>query len=125
MVKAKRKADGEIIDVSSVEYTNVETNVKSRYCSKDGKMYPLSDLDFLPEKETAVLEGFVARDEEGYISLFPDKPERDMYDCNDITYGFWDEANGHHIELPTDSFPSVTWQSEPKRVRIKIEEIEG
>lgn len=75
------------------------------------------------DADTAI-QGWVARDEEGYISLFPDKPERDMYDCNDVTYGFWDEANGHHIELPTDSFPSVTWQSEPKRVRITIEEIE-
>ena len=28
------------------------------------------------------------------------------------------------ITLPTDSFPSVTWQSKPKRVRIKIKEID-
>lgn len=85
------------------------------------RAYALGKQD--KDADTAI-QGWVARDEEGYISLFPDKPERDMYDCNDVTYGFWDEANGHHIELPTDSFPSVTWQSEPKRVRITIEEIE-
>lgn len=116
---AKRKSDGKIIEVrewrgaSDVVYSTLDMN----------EFYQDADLDLLPEKETAVIEGFVARDEEGYISLFPDKPERDMYDCNDVTYGFWDETNGHHIELPTDSFPSVTWQSEPKKVKITIEEI--
>ncbi|MCZ2855473.1 MAG: hypothetical protein O2U62_00095 [Candidatus Bathyarchaeota archaeon] len=112
MVKAKRKADGEIIDVSSVEYTNIRTNVKSRYCSKDGKMYPLSDLDFLPEKETAVMEGWVARDNFG-VFLFEGEPTRDEW------LEEW-KAPARFLKLPTDSFPSVTWQSEPKKVRIEL-----
>lgn len=45
-MKAIRKKDGKVIEVSSLEYTDIETNVKSRYCAADGEMYPLSDLDF-------------------------------------------------------------------------------
>ena len=44
-MKAIRKKDGKVIEVSSLEYTDIETNVKSRYCAADGEMYPLSDLD--------------------------------------------------------------------------------
>jgi hypothetical protein len=62
---------------------------------------------FLGKQKDAdtVIQGWVARDQDGYISLFKDKPTRDTCDKDDILYGFWDEANGHHIELPTDSSP--------------------
>lgn len=78
-------------------------------------------LDFLPEKETVELEGYVARDEDGFISIYQNKPTRDEYDC----HGFWhDDDTESHIELPITSFPSVTWQSEPQRVRITLEAID-
>lgn len=35
-MKAIRKKDGKVIEVSSLEYTDIETNVKSRYCAADG-----------------------------------------------------------------------------------------
>ena len=70
------------------------------------------------------IEGWVARDEDGFINLYNEKPTRDYCDRSDVTYGFWDDADGHHLELPTTSFPSVTWNTEPKKVRITITPIE-
>lgn len=70
--------------------------------------------------EEVTIDGWVARDEDGFISLFNDKPTREYCDKNDIPYGFWDEANGHHLELPITSFPSLTWQSDPLEVTITI-----
>ncbi|MBD5382008.1 hypothetical protein [Clavibacter sp.] len=70
------------------------------------------------------IEGWVARDEDGFINLYNEKPIRDYADRSDVTYGFWDDADGHHLELPTTSFPSVTWNTEPKKVRITITPIE-
>lgn len=78
----------------------------------------LTDLDFLPEKETAVLEGWVARDEAGGIALYHSIPKRGY-----IFSGVW-VGQRINIMLPTDSFPSVTWQSEPKKVRIALTPID-
>lgn len=112
-MKAIRKSDGKVIEVEP-----------QRFMEQDGSMYAPSDLDFNVEgaeqTESAVTSGWVARDEDGFISLFNDKPTRDYCDKNDITYGFWDEANGHHLELPITSFPSLTWQSDPLEVTITI-----
>lgn len=70
-----------------------------------------------PKKETAVIEGWVARDQSGYLVLHYKKPHR--------TYGNtkWYSAQSQK-SLPRDSFPSVTWQSEPKKVRITLEIID-
>lgn len=67
-----------------------------------------------------VIQGWVARDQDGYISLFKDKPTRDTCDKDDIPYGFWDEANSNHLELPITSFPDLTWESDPEPVEIII-----
>ena len=110
---AKRKSDGKQIEIrewrgnSDVIYSTLDMN----------EFYQASDLDFLPEKETAVLEGFVARDQSGYLVLHYKKPHR--------TYGNtkWYSAQSQK-SLPRDSFPSVTWLSEPKRIRITVETID-
>lgn len=115
-MKAKIRETGEIIEVEES-------------CSYDGELgywdsrnqdfhYP-SDLDFLPEKETPVLEGWVCRDNNSLNAqvLIGDKPKR-------TGFGYWENESADCIFLHKDSFPSVTWQSEPKRVRIKIEEVE-
>lgn len=72
------------------------------------------------EAEDTVIQGWVARDQDGYISLFKDKPTRDTCDKDDIPYGFWDEANSNHLELPITSFPDLTWVSEPQECEIII-----
>ena len=72
------------------------------------------------KEEGNVIQGWVARDQDGYISLFKDKPTRDTCDKDDIPYGFWDEADSNHLELPITSFPDITWESEPEPVGIVI-----
>lgn len=96
-MKVKRKSDGKIIEVKDW------SGRRELYSDPDmNHFYQVEDLDFLPEKETAVLEEWVARDEDGFISMYQNKPARDEYDCQ----GFWhDDNSGSHIELPTDSFP--------------------
>ncbi len=115
-MKARRLKDNEIVDVIRYEKP---INRDEVYVDGKLRLYLPSDLDFLPEKETAVLEGWVARDEDGLISLFDTEPER-IADC------VWAVYPGHTlgIRLPDDSFPSVTWLTEPKKVRITLEAIE-
>lgn len=116
MVKAIRKSDGKQIEVrewrgaSDVVYATLDMN----------EFYQESDLDFLPEKETAVLEGWVARDMDGGLFLYPFKPYRESA-WFAIPKGV--EYNAA-MQIDKSLFPSVTWQSEPKRVRIRIEVIE-
>lgn len=84
---------------------------------KDGANYALGKQE---KDADTVIQGWVARDQDGYISLFKDKPIRDMCDKDDIPYGFWDEANSNHLELPITSFPDLTWESESEPVDIII-----
>lgn len=106
---AKRKSDGKQIEV---------TRAFGGYYESDGELYSKADLDFLPEKETAAIEGYVARDGNGDLYFYDHKPMRDDEDMDFV------EQNGDAWFLHKGlNFPSVTWQSEPKKVRIKIEEI--
>lgn len=114
-MKARRKSDGKIIEVrewrgaSDVVYSTLDMN----------EFYQASDLDFLPEKETAVLEGWVARDSDGDFYFYDHKPVRDEEDMDFV------EQNGDAWFLHKGlNLPSVTWQSEPKKVRIKLTAVE-
>lgn len=73
--------------------------------------------------EQTTIPGWVARDKEGYINLFEDKPQRNSYDNNDVCFGFWDNDNGHHIKLPLTSFPTLKWIDEPQEVEITLKYI--
>lgn len=111
-MKARRKSDGEIIEVrewrgaSDVIYSLPDMN----------QFYQVSDLDFDLDADT-VIQGWVARGEEDNISVFQYKPERNT--C--LTYGFWDDGYGcpmGSIDLPKESFPDLTWESDPIEVEI-------
>ena len=116
-MKAKIKATGELIEVTETAYQDLG----GRYfdCPKHKCYFREDMIDFLPEKETAVLEGWAARDANGELNIFYHKPER----VNDLSVQGWLSIDGY-LPLDRSLFPSVTWQSEPKRVRIKIEEID-
>lgn len=115
--KAKIKATGEIITLINRTRANEQGVLGVFYwIDEQGTKYPASDLDFLPEKETAVMNGFVARDRNSQLMLFlGNKPIRET--------DYWDSWDDSYQAMPSDLFPSVTWQSEPKKVRIIIEEI--
>ncbi|MDE6338444.1 MAG: hypothetical protein K2K97_01490 [Muribaculaceae bacterium] len=64
--------------------------------------------------EKAELEGWIARDKDGRLNLFynTDKPYRE--DDEWVT-------NGQPLEyLPKDSYPSITWDSEPLKVKFLL-----
>lgn len=112
-MKARRLKDNEIVDVIRYEKP---INRDEVYVDGKLRLYLPSDLDFLPEKETAMLEGYVARDKCGNIFLYPTKPFRGKEE--------WQENYQEYFSLSADSFPFVTWLTEPKKVRITLEAIE-
>lgn len=66
-------------------------------------------------KQETVIQGWVARDAGGFISLFSYCPDRVMHD----NLGFWGHNDGSdEIDLPKNSFPDLTWESEPEQVEI-------
>lgn len=117
MIKARRKSDGKIIEVTETPYQDLG----GRYfdCPEHKCYYREDKLDFLPEKETAVMEGWVARDENENLHLFMDVEPRRLTD-----EGRWWDRDYVSRELPQFSFPSVTWLTEPKNVSITLEAIE-
>ncbi len=104
--KAKVKATGEIVEV--------ECKFGGIYSANNGKRYWGVDLDFnISTPEKAVIEGYVARDRNGDLSLYRTYPERQE------NFGYWRDGDGES-KLPQESFPSITWESEPQRVKIEI-----
>lgn len=105
-LKARRKSDGEIIEVrewrgaSDVIYSSPDMN----------QFYQASELDFNVDAEETVIQGWVARDYDGDVFLYQNEPDR-----NEIAW------NGYMMHsLPIDSFPDLTWESEPEPVEIII-----
>ena len=76
--------------------------------------------DQLRKPQEVTIEGWVARDEDGALNLFDREPER-IAECA------WAYFPGHSLgfSLPKESFPSVTWKSEPRKVKLTITPIES
>ena len=110
-MKVIRRSDGKVIEVrewrgaSDVVYSDPDMN----------RFYQASDLDFnVEEPEEVTIDGWVARDKDGEIFFYRDKPIRDN--------SFWYDSlpEGGYFGLPRDFFPDVTWESEPLDVTIAI-----
>ena len=68
-------------------------------------------------KQETVIQGWVARDAGGFISLFSYCPDRVMHD----NLGFWGHNDGSdEIDLPKNSFPDLTWSDDPIEVELII-----
>ena len=135
-MKAIRRSDGKQIEVEPYcppqeDYDSYKRySFEDYYITSDKEVLSNYDLDFdleeteQPEKETVVLEGWICKDgkyfgDGGFLRLFiGSKPYRIV----DEEIQSWDGEDS--LRLPYILFPSVTWESEPKRVRITIEEIE-
>lgn len=69
------------------------------------------------DAEDTVISGWVARDNGGFISLFSYCPNRVIHD----DLGYWGHNDGSdEIDLSKDSFPDLTWESDPEPVEIII-----
>ncbi len=65
------------------------------------------------------MEMWIARDKNGLICLFKTKPIRhNEIFCSD---DYW---NTSCLSLGFDAFPEVTWENSPKKVELKLKEID-
>lgn len=65
-------------------------------------------------KQDTVISGWVARASDGHLALFKRKPDREIYMGSSA--GLW--FGGSMTELDANSFPDLTWDSEPEEVEI-------
>lgn len=133
-MKAKlRETTGAYFDVVEVNAILVKDSIPfvRYYADEEGTIYDEAVLEFLPEESKEVtIEGWVCRNgysgdiKDSILHLFlkgepfPDNDTPERIGCVEM----WRGANGLH--LPSEMFPEVTWESEPKRVKITITPIE-
>lgn len=70
-------------------------------------------------RNKVTIDAWIARDKYVLCSktdlyLQKEEPERDMVS------GTWLDI-GEYYPLPQDAFPEITWESEPKKVKVTIE----
>ena len=63
----------------------------------------------------AKITGWVARESDGYIYMFAEKPKR-----NKMIGGWSGETL---LEFPKDTFPEILWSSEPIEVELTIRKV--
>lgn len=116
-MRVKIKATGEIVEVTPT-YNLKDRNDTATYYT-DGRLglWAAEEIDFLSKKEAAVRDGYVARDGLGNLLFSRSLPKKR------VGLG-WFIPCGISYKLPTDLFPSVTWLSEPKLIRITVETID-
>lgn len=113
-MKARRKSDGEIIEVEAAVY-NMKSGEPYHKCISDGHHYPTSDLDFNLDADI-VISGWVARASDGHLALFKRKPDREIYMRSNN--GLW--FGGSMTELDSSLFPDLTWDDDPIEVELII-----
>ncbi len=68
----------------------------------------------IPNKQCTIV-GYVVRDEDGQLTLFSDKPNRDRFQQGE---GFW--SGDCPRELNPSLFPQITWGSEPQECELTL-----
>lgn len=90
-------------------------------CSIDeefaNKIYKSLDiLQRLEQRQSfCFINGWITRDENGDLTLFSEKPDRDRYVSGE---GFW--YGECPRELDPSLFPQITWDDEPKECKITL-----
>lgn len=118
--KQKETISQEEIEKAAEEYS--QSLGKNRDVTwNDGEYGFIAGANFALGKQEkdadAVIQGWVARDNGGFISLFSYRPDRVIH--NDL--GFWGHNDGSdEIDLPRSSFPDLTWDSDPIEVELII-----
>lgn len=82
----------------------------------------------LQEKYNVVIPGWLARNEDGTLSLFVDPRNMDKRKFRRVTLesykdmkGWWELTDGNFVQLDNDLFPDVKWEDEyPTEVNIRI-----
>ena len=80
----------------------------------------------LQEKYNVILQGFVAREENGSLFLFlhpGNVDKREFFRMNNGGWkgGYWNLTGGESVQLDEDLFPDVKWEDDyPTEVKIRI-----
>lgn len=113
-MKARRKSDGEIIEVR--EWRGASDVI---YSSPDmSRFYQASDLDFNVDAEDTEISGWVARDNSGPndlgLRVYSVKPKR--------SEGLkrWNGHGEKSTLIDCRLFPDLTWESDPIEVELII-----
>lgn len=70
----------------------------------------------MANEQTLSIQGYVTRDSDGKLSLFLNRPIRNIY-------GWWQSSKWReHLgrDLPESAFPALTWDDEPMEVELLI-----
>lgn len=116
-MKARIKSTSQIIEVETIYDENSIGNV--HFLDTNNNKYFLQELDFIdPDSEEETITGWLARDENGDINIFDSVPHKVVGD-------FWMNQGCYYLmkDLQYENpniFPSVTWESDPLKVRITI-----
>lgn len=92
------------------------------YVDSDGRWYYPSELDFrnggipIPESEYKIGSVWVAREEDGDLIAFSEKPIRRPGQLPG--HGYW--LGKQFRELKRIAYPQITWQSEPIECEVTI-----
>lgn len=70
----------------------------------------------------ATIDAWVARDKDTTLLLHADEPYRQKsgYQRDDKP-DVWESDCASFLPLTNDIFPTITWESEPKKVKVTIE----
>ena len=85
------------------------------FCAAFDRAYALSKQE---NDADTVIQGWVARDENGRLCLYQNEPKREAYDFQ--PRGYWTDKTDKYIDFPPNLFPNITWKSDPQEVEITI-----
>ena len=89
--------------------STIDINQKSR----DGYIKALQEFESLPK-----VHGWVARDRDGLLGFYSDKPQR--FDDR----SWWCDPGCYTaLALPPESYPEITWDSNPIEVELIIRKL--
>lgn len=119
-MEARIISTGEIVEV--IDYNDskvtVYRNDKTEFFAQNE--YNRDDVEFFPETSDEMsFKGWICRDKDSVLTLFYgcDKPKKEKGD------DYWSVTFGNDVYLPSTLYPEVTWESEPKKVKITISPI--
>ena len=115
-MKAKVKATGEIVDV----YERYDDYAGETHFEPIIPYYRPDELDLnVEDPEEVTIEGWVVRDANPHSLRFFDRQPARLSDMWGSVYSYYNT-----MQLDPIMFPSVTWESEPQKVKITITPIQ-
>ena len=119
-MKAKIIKTGEIVEVVDRTDTQVTVyrNNETEFFAQNE--YSRDEVEFLSDTpEEVTIEGWVVRDANPHSLRFFDRQPARLSDMWGSVYSYYNT-----MQLDPIMFPSVTWESEPQKVKITITPIQ-